>query len=123
MSGPGKRVLIVDDNEELAALLQLSLEAEGYVAEVASNGRTALELQRRQPADILVTDLVMPETDGFETIDAFRREFPRTKIVVMSGQGRLNAPRYLQAAKLMGVDAVLQKPFRVEALLAILAAL
>lgn len=123
MNPAGKRVLIVDDNEELAALLQLSLEAEGYAADVAPNGRTALEVQRRRPADILVTDLVMPEADGFETIDAFRREFPRTKIVVMSGQGRLNAPRYLQAAKLMGVDAVLQKPFRVEALLAILGSL
>jgi CheY-like chemotaxis protein len=123
VSGPGRRILLVDDNQELAELLQLALETEGHEVAVASNGRQALELQRRFAAAVLVTDLVMPERDGFETIDAFQREFPGVKIVVMSGQGRLNAQRYLTAAKLMGVDAVLQKPFRVEDLLEIVASL
>ncbi len=120
MTPKGRRVLIADDNEEFAAVLQLALEADGYEVEVASNGRAALEAQRRHPADILITDLVMPERDGFETLTSFRAEFPKTKVVVISGQGRLHAPRYLFAAELMGADAVLQKPFDVAQLLQIL---
>lgn len=115
-----RRILIADDNAEFAAVLQLALEAEGYAVQVAPNGREALELQRRSPADVLITDLVMPERDGFETLASFRAEFPTTKVVVISGQGRLHTPRYLFAAELMGADAVLQKPFEVEELLKIL---
>jgi CheY-like chemotaxis protein len=120
MSAPGKRVLIADDNAEFASMLQLALEAAGYAVAVAANGREALALQRIYGAEVLITDLVMPESDGFETIESVRREFPQTKIVVISGQGRLYTPRYLEAAKLMGVDAVLRKPFEVEELLKIL---
>jgi CheY-like chemotaxis protein len=120
MSAPGKRILIADDNTEFASMLQLALEAAGYAVTVAVNGREALALQRVYGADVLITDLVMPESDGFETIEAFRAEFPQAKIVVMSGQGRLYRDRYLAAAELIGVDAVLRKPFEVEALLKIL---
>ena len=120
MTSRGRRVLIADDNAEFAAVLQLALEADGYDVDVAFDGRAALEAQRRQPADILITDLVMPERDGFETLTSFRAEFPKTKVVVVSGQGRLHTPRYLFAAELMGADAVLQKPFDVTHLLQIL---
>jgi CheY-like chemotaxis protein len=117
MSQPGKSILLVDDDADFALALKLALEADGYAVQLAGNGREALELQRLRPADVVITDLVMPEQDGFETIQNFRREFPRTKIVVVSGAEKLDVPRNLSAAKLMGVDATLQKPFAVAKLL------
>jgi YesN/AraC family two-component response regulator len=90
---------------------------------VAANGREALEVQRREPADVLITDIFMPDTDGFEAIDAFRRQFPQTKIVVVSGGAQFAKRDYLPDAELMGVDATLPKPFDVDALLGLLAKL
>ena len=59
----------------------------------------------------------MPESDGFEVIESVRREFPQTKIIVVSGGGKRARGDYLSLAKLAGVDATLQKPFQVEQLL------
>ena len=115
-----KRVLIVDDDADMRLTLKLALELAGYAVAVAANGSEALEVQRREPAEVLITDIFMPETDGFEAIDAFRRQFPQTKIVVVSGGAQFTKRDYLPDAELMGVDATLQKPFDVEALLGVL---
>lgn len=110
-------VLIADDNRDFAQMLRLSLEAAGYEVRLAGNGREALKMQRATPSRILITDIVMPDSDGFEAIDAFRREFPQTKVVAVSGAEKIDPQRYLAAAKLMGADATFRKPFRVEELL------
>jgi CheY-like chemotaxis protein len=115
-----KRVLVVDDDADMRLTLKLALELAGYTVDVAGNGREALELQRRQPADVLITDIFMPDTDGFEAIDAFRKEFPTTKIVVVSGGAQFSKRNYLPDAELIGVEATLQKPFDVDALLGLL---
>lgn len=112
-----KRILIAEDNRDFASVLRLALEAEGYAVCLAENGREAIALQRRAAAEVLITDLVMPESDGFEAIDAFRKEFPATKLIVVSGTSRLDAERYLEVAKLVGADATFRKPFKVEDLL------
>ena len=116
-TAPGKKLLIVDDDADMRLSLKLALEIAGYTAEVAANGREALAIQQQRPADILITDIFMPETDGFEVIDAVRRAFPQTKIVVVSGGARLAKREYLLDAALMDVDAILPKPFDVETLL------
>jgi CheY-like chemotaxis protein len=115
-----KRILIADDDADMRLTLKLALEIEGYAVEVAANGREALAAQRQAPADVLVTDIFMPDADGFEAIDAFRREFPATKIVVVSGGAQFTKRDYLPDAELMGVEATLQKPFDVDQLLALL---
>jgi DNA-binding NtrC family response regulator len=115
-----KRLLVVDDDADMRLTLKLALELAGYTVEVAANGREALEAQRRQPAEVLITDIFMPDTDGFEAIDAFRREFPQTRIVVVSGGAQFAKRDYLPDAELMGADATLQKPFDVDALLDLL---
>jgi DNA-binding NtrC family response regulator len=115
-----KRVLVVDDDADMRLTLKLALELAGYTVNVAANGREALEVQRREPAQVLITDIFMPDSDGFEAIDAFRREFPGTKIVVVSGGAQFTKRDYLPDAELMGVDATLQKPFDVDTLLALL---
>jgi CheY-like chemotaxis protein len=112
-----RRILLAEDDADLRLALKLSLEAAGYTVATAANAQEALALQRREPAEVLVTDIFMPEGDGFEAMDAFRREFPSTRIVVVSGGGQRGKGDYLAAARLAGVDATLQKPFEIEALL------
>ena len=90
---------------------------------VAADGNDATACQVGFGADVLITDLVMPEQDGFETLELFRKEFPRTRIVVVSGADKLDPGTYLNAAKLIGADATFRKPFPIEALLEKLQAL
>jgi CheY-like chemotaxis protein len=110
-------VLIADDDPALREALKLALEAAGYRVRVAAHGGEAFSLQAQNPADILVTDIFMPESDGFEAIDRFRRKFPATKIVAMSGDAKRAKLEYLPVAALMGVDATLKKPFKTDELL------
>jgi len=114
------RILVVDDDADFRSMLKSALELAGYKVEVARDGRAAVALQRASPAEVLVTDLFMPESDGFEAIQAFREHFPTTKIVAVSGGARLMKTDYLAAAGMIGADAALQKPFEMEALLDVL---
>ena len=116
-------VLIAEDNAELRRSLKLGLEAEGYEVRAAANGAEALALQDEDPADILITDLFMPQADGFEAIDSFRKRFPQTRIVAISGSVQHVRQEYLSVAELIGVDATLKKPFGMDALLKTLAGL
>jgi CheY-like chemotaxis protein len=113
------RLLVTDDNSDMRQSMRLLLERAGYEVELADDGLRAVDLQRRRPADVLITDIFMPEADGLETIAHFRREFPRVRIIAMSGGGvRVGgAGSYLQTAAAAGADAVLAKPFQTEALL------
>jgi CheY-like chemotaxis protein len=90
---------------------------------LAANGAEALAAQRERAADVLITDIFMPDCDGFEAIDAFRRAYPGTRIIAMSGDARLAQHEYLAAAALIGVDATLKKPFQTDSLLRALRAL
>ena len=115
-------IILVDDDRDQRLALKMALELAGYVVREAAHGGEALALQREHPAPLLITDIFMPESDGFEAIAAFRREFPHTRIIAISGGGERAKLDYLAAARLMGVDATLQKPFDIEMLLQTLAA-
>jgi DNA-binding NtrC family response regulator len=117
-----KRVLVVDDDADMRLTLKLALELAGYTVEEAANAREALQVQRERPAEVLITDIFMPDADGFEAIDAFRSEFPRTRIVVVSGGAQFTKRDYLPDAELIGVDGTLQKPFDIDKLLGLLKA-
>ena len=71
-----QRLLVVDDDADMRLTLKLSLELAGYAVDVAANGREALEVQRMRPADVLITDIFMPDADGFEAIDALPPRVP-----------------------------------------------
>ena len=118
-----KKILIADDNSDFAESLKLALEASGYEVALAANGRDASASQVTFGADILITDLLMPEQDGFETLEMFRKEFPQTRIVVVSGAQKFDPDKYLNAAALIGADATFRKPFPIEALIEKLRAL
>lgn len=105
-SAPNPRsILVVDDNSNLREALVAVLDNAGYAVFQASNGNAAIADMRRQPVALLITDLVMPEREGIETIQQFIQEFPRIPIIAMSGMAD-----YLPVAKALGASVVLQKP-------------
>ena len=112
------RLLVVDDNEDMRLSMKLLLEHLGYQVEVAPNGAVALDIQQQRAADVVITDIFMPDTDGLETINAFRAKFPGVRIIAMSGGGpSLREANYLTTASVAGADAVLRKPFSKDSLL------
>jgi len=110
-------IILVDDNPDHRLALKMALELAGYRVREAVHGGEALRLQRERAAAFLITDIFMPEADGFEVIAAFRGEFPQTRIIAVSGGGQRAKRDYLEAATLMGVDAALHKPFEIQKLL------
>ena len=110
-------IILAEDDADQRVPLRLALQLAGYTVREAPTGEAALALQRERPSPFLVTDVFMPETDGFELIDAFRKEFPHTRIIVMSGGGQRAKRDCLESARLIGVDATLQKPFEIKMLL------
>lgn len=120
-SGQAIRILVIDDNNDLTQSMKVLLEREGYGVELAPNGIRALELQRARAFDVIITDIFMPDMDGFETIIEFRRDFPSIKIIAMSSGGaHAKATDYLSTASIAGADATLRKPFQIESLLEVL---
>ncbi len=105
------RILLVDDDELLRNVLALTLRKMGHVVIEARNGREALELSADGLPDLLITDLIMPEKEGLETITTIRQIHPTVKVIAMSGGGRGDATDYLNVARLLGADRTLQKPF------------
>jgi DNA-binding response OmpR family regulator len=104
-------ILLVEDDEQLRSMLRIVLDRAGHEVQEAGNGKEALEIYNRRPTDLIVTDIVMPDKEGLETIMEFRRSYPDVKIIAMSGGGRTGAQNYLQLAKKLGADHILTKPF------------
>ena len=114
------RVLLLDDHPEVLASLELLLKAAGYDVQAAGTAAEALAAQQARPADVLVTDIFMPDSDGLETISAFRARWPGLTIIAMSGGGQRVSGDYLDTASLAGADRLLRKPFDPAQLLALL---
>ena len=110
-------ILLVEDEEQLRSMLKIVLENAGHTVHEAGDGKEALESYIRHPADLVVTDIVMPNKEGIETILEFRRNHPGLRIIAMSGGGRNSAQDYLKLAKSFGADYVLTKPFSNQAIL------
>ena len=114
-------ILIIDDEEDIRDALQMVLESSGYSVKVASDGNEGVELQRKEPAEAIITDIIMPGKDGVSTIKVLREEFPGVKIIAISGGGgveqamykpsAIKTTAYLLAAKEAGADLILSKPF------------
>ena len=115
-------ILIIDDDIDLRVIMQEALQAEGYEVSVAADGAQGIALQQKQPASLLITDIFMPNKEGIETIRDFRKEFPNVPIIAMSGGGRLKPEGSLFAAKALGAEVILRKPFKMSDLLRSVAA-
>jgi len=110
------RILVIDDDDQMRVLLRQVMEWAGYEVTEAENGREGMQKQRRQPFDLVITDLIMPEQEGLETISLLRKEYPLTRIIAISGGGRIGPEAYLPAAQELGADRVFSKPFDVREL-------
>jgi len=106
------RILIIDDEPDILLMLKKMLERAGYEVDLASNGEMGMQLFIKQAADLVITDIIMPEKEGLETIREMKQLNPDLKIIAISGGGRLSADSYLETAKIFGANRVFQKPFR-----------
>ena len=104
-------ILLVEDEEQLRSMLRIVLENAEHEVREAGNGKEALESYGRHPVDLMVTDIVMPDKEGIETIMKVRDSYPHVKIIAMSGGGRTGAQNFLELAKKFGADYILAKPF------------
>lgn len=115
------RILVVEDEESLRDVMQKLLTRGGYDVECAGNGREALVKIRARVPDLVITDLIMPDMEGLETIGILRKEFPSLPIVATSGGGRCGPQDYLLLAAKFGAAKVLPKPFTQEQLMGVVA--
>ncbi|UCF91875.1 MAG: response regulator [Desulfobacterales bacterium] len=112
-----KRILVIDDESQIRSMLRLMLERAGYEVLEASDGAEGIRLYRENSADLVITDLIMPNKDGIGMIIALKKEFPEVKIIAMSGGG-LNRPEgYLIGAQKLGATRTLTKPINREQML------
>jgi len=106
-----KTILIIEDDERIRELLRTFLEAAGYLVVDAENGAVGIKKYRENTIDLVITDLIMPEKEGIETIRELKALNPQVKIIAMSGGGVLDPEEYLSIAKRLGVLQTLAKPF------------
>lgn len=108
---PGK-LLLIEDDDLVREVVSRLLHALGWQVVPARDGKEGLEIFRAEPADLVITDLIMPGKEGLETIRELRELAPDVRILAMSGGGRsLSGEHALELALNLGADAVLEKPF------------
>ena len=110
-------ILIIDDDPQILDMLGQTLKRQGHEVVKAFDGKEGLKLYRENPTDLVITDIIMPETEGIETIMELQRDFPDVKIIAISGGGHNIAENYLYLAKSLGVQRTFAKPIERDELL------
>jgi CheY-like chemotaxis protein len=105
------RILIVEDDKSVRELLREILRRAGHEVVAAGNGKEALAQYKQSPADLIITNILMPEKEGLETIQELRREDPDIKIIAISGGGQIGPADYLEVARRFGAMRTFSKPF------------
>ena len=106
-----RRILIIDDDHQILLMIKKMLERAGFEVDLASNGNEGIELIKKVSVDLVITDIIMPEKEGLETIREMKRLCPDLKIIAMSGGGKVSADNYLNTAKIFGASKIMAKPF------------
>lgn len=106
------RILLIEDDEMLRTCLRDLLEFAGHEVVEAADGQEGLDRFQTGPVDLVVTDLVMPKREGLSLILEVRQDYPKTKIIAISGGGRIGKHQLLEVAKSYGADRTLLKPFK-----------
>jgi DNA-binding response OmpR family regulator len=107
------KILVIDDDVLLLRTITRILLADGHEILTASEGERGMTLFRQHQPDMVITDIVMPNQEGLETILTLRRDETPLKILAMSGTDA----HLLETARLIGADAIIEKPFRAQELL------
>ena len=109
------RILIIDDDDTLRGIITKSLTHAGHTITQANNGRKGVAMFKANPTDLVITDLVMPEQEGMETIKILHQHYPSLPIIAMSG-GLDGSPLYLDLTRRLGAMITLTKPFTLQQL-------
>jgi CheY-like chemotaxis protein len=113
------RILVIDDEELIRETIRMKLEQSGHVVIEAANGVEGLRALEDGLFDLVVTDIIMPDQEGIETIRKIRHRDPRVAIIAISGGGRGRNYQFLDIAKKLGANEALPKPFTGSQLLAL----
>ena len=111
------RILIIDDDDQVRTMLRRTLEADGHEVDEAANGNIGISKYRGNPADLIITDIYMPEKEGLETIIELKRDHPEVRILAISGGSRDMDLDFLPVAAKLGAEKTLNKPIERRALL------
>ena len=111
-----KKILIIEDEPGLRQAMSTALTRRGFEVETAADGAAALQLFKKRPADLVITDIIMPEMEGLETIVALLKQRTRLKIIAISGGGCLAGNDYLPVAQALGAALTMPKPFTIQEL-------
>ena len=105
------KILLIDDDNHFREMFAELLRRNNYEVIETSDGRYATELYAEHRPALVITDIIMPEKEGIETILDLRRMHGNLKIIAISGGGRTNAMDNLRSARLLGADQTFEKPF------------
>jgi DNA-binding response OmpR family regulator len=111
----GKRILIIEDDPSIVLGLRMNLEAEGYRVEVAKDGESGLESARREEADLIILDIMLPRLNGYEVLRTLRAEGIRSATIVLSAR---DAELDIVMGLEFGAEDYVTKPFGLAELLA-----
>lgn len=114
---PTRRFLIIDDDDLVRESIQLMLRDTNSKIDLAQDGLEGVKLFKKNNYDIVITDIIMPEKEGFETITDLKKLDDKIKIIAISGGSRNGIGAYLPIAEDLGAKAILYKPFNQEELL------
>jgi DNA-binding response OmpR family regulator len=107
-----KKILIIDDSPKIRKLLRTTLEKKNFDIREASNGIDAILAIEKEPVDLVLMDVVMPDLGGIASLIGFKEIFKKTKVVLMTGKLKEDSEELKIAARDLGVRYVLFKPFR-----------
>lgn len=105
------RILVIDDEELARFTIREILETADFEVDEAENGRVGVDKQKATPFDLIITDIIMPEKEGVETIIDLKQDFPDLKIIAISGGGRTRNLDFLKLSERFGAAKILAKPF------------
>lgn len=105
------RILVIDDDELVLATIRAMLETSGHEVTTTADGEEGVVLQRKNPFDLVITDLFMPKKEGLETIIELKWKYPALKIIAISGSKGAEFVSFLSHALKLSADLALAKPF------------
>ena len=106
-----KKILVIEDNPIVRNTVMRILQSAGYSVVTAKDGLHGVDMFRKEQPDLVITDIIMPQQEGIGTIREILADHPGTKIIAISGGGRIGNTDFLQIARKMGAIDALQKPF------------
>jgi CheY-like chemotaxis protein len=118
-----RSILLIDDDLEFLRQMATTFRGAGYTVRAAADGQAGLARFIAEPVDVVVTDIIMPNREGIETIVALKKADPAVKVVAISGGYRIGPQAFLDLARHVGADGALGKPFRLGELLDLVAKL